>query len=795
MGSVNIKNIGGSLTSDPLCYLLDINSFRVLLDCGWNENMEEVDVAPIIDIFQNGVNCIILSHPDVLYIGSLPLFVKKFGYKGPIYGTSLTFKFGRVFLRDILKTRLSEGLPIPYSIESLEKTFENVCHLKYHQHKHIEMKTFESEQCYCEIIAYTSGSNLGGATWRITINGEHILYAPCYSILNEECLDFSDSYCNTFANQYDRQRVMNESLFRPSAFITFVPNLHEVGNSKQNLMDDVISILKSQGNVLIPSESLSRLIDIAIIFERYWLKKQLPYSLIMLTNYGDTFKQMLNCIKTETYDYNKKSFNSTLMKKRLIPSKYMSTDPLCSGWIKLFNSTKDLENLPRGPKVIITTPFNLRFGYSKKIFVAWAHDPRNAVIFLSNLTETIPGSESFLSYKNSLKPFISIETHSNSFIDENNFSNYFKYMETRGNKNKIQPLNKMKLFKQKFGLIINKTLVSALKSIFINYKDYINVKNKKRVTWRDRVQIDGFMADSSLPFPVFTFLENEYLAWDNFGQLELPNKKQKFCRSKVSYFDYDLKFSKKNLKTKIKDLLFSHAKPEYSIDKKQNIIQLHCILQMHLIIIDHSASINKIKNLITKSILPRKVLIARGGRKDKSEFQKILYNELKYGQDLEISLFEKGHKVELTPKSFPYKIKIGYETLESFQRINQTKAEISLLRGAITFSDDCKAIRLKLKSLGNGIIPKNYVVLGNPAALEIYSALVKIGIKIHVTTSGIYIPKAELIIKTNLLNNLKKRPFEMLENSTPFIFFDGPFSFEYIKIKEILDEFFKVKLF
>merc|ERR1711920_87145 len=180
----------------------------------------------------------------------------------------------------------------------------------------------------------------------------------------------------------------------------------------------------------------------------------------------------------------------TSSKKWLTSHKYIPTNPLCSGWIKSLNCIEQLDTLPRKPKVIITTPSNLRLGYSKQIFISWAHDPRNAVIFLNNPIEPTSGSDkSFLSYRNSLKPYLAIEIQSNTPINENDFSNYSKYMESR---DKIQPKNMMKLFKQKLGLIINKTLVSALKVITFNYYNYFIVINKKCVTWRDRVQIDGF---------------------------------------------------------------------------------------------------------------------------------------------------------------------------------------------------------------------------------------------------------------------------------------------------------------
>lgn len=39
--------LSGALSDTPLCYLLDWDGFRILLDCGWNDAFDPDVLAPL----------------------------------------------------------------------------------------------------------------------------------------------------------------------------------------------------------------------------------------------------------------------------------------------------------------------------------------------------------------------------------------------------------------------------------------------------------------------------------------------------------------------------------------------------------------------------------------------------------------------------------------------------------------------------------------------------------------------------------------------------------------------------
>lgn len=45
--SVRFTPLTGVDAESPLCYLLEIDSFTILLDCGWDENFDEVALEPV----------------------------------------------------------------------------------------------------------------------------------------------------------------------------------------------------------------------------------------------------------------------------------------------------------------------------------------------------------------------------------------------------------------------------------------------------------------------------------------------------------------------------------------------------------------------------------------------------------------------------------------------------------------------------------------------------------------------------------------------------------------------------
>jgi cleavage and polyadenylation specificity factor subunit 2 len=97
---IQFKVISGAHNSSPLCYLLQIDEYRFLLDCGWNENFD-VEIIEEYKKHVKSVDAVLISYPDLKHLGALPYLVGKCGLNCPIYATVPIFKMGQMFMYDI----------------------------------------------------------------------------------------------------------------------------------------------------------------------------------------------------------------------------------------------------------------------------------------------------------------------------------------------------------------------------------------------------------------------------------------------------------------------------------------------------------------------------------------------------------------------------------------------------------------------------------------------------------------------------------------------------------------------
>ena len=49
--AINFTPLFGAEEDQPFCYLLQIDDFRILLDCGWNEKFDEAMLKPLKQYF------------------------------------------------------------------------------------------------------------------------------------------------------------------------------------------------------------------------------------------------------------------------------------------------------------------------------------------------------------------------------------------------------------------------------------------------------------------------------------------------------------------------------------------------------------------------------------------------------------------------------------------------------------------------------------------------------------------------------------------------------------------------
>jgi len=93
------------------CYILQLDDFKFMLDCGWDTSRPETHefVLEKYKQYASEVDCILISFPDMKHMGGLPRFYKaileqkKSGKQiskppPPIYASWPTKKMGQLFL-------------------------------------------------------------------------------------------------------------------------------------------------------------------------------------------------------------------------------------------------------------------------------------------------------------------------------------------------------------------------------------------------------------------------------------------------------------------------------------------------------------------------------------------------------------------------------------------------------------------------------------------------------------------------------------------------------------------------
>ena len=74
---IRFMPISGAENQRIPCYLLQIDEFRFLLDCGCDEDFN-IDYVEQLKPLINSIDAILLSHPDINHLGKFYVFVIQF---------------------------------------------------------------------------------------------------------------------------------------------------------------------------------------------------------------------------------------------------------------------------------------------------------------------------------------------------------------------------------------------------------------------------------------------------------------------------------------------------------------------------------------------------------------------------------------------------------------------------------------------------------------------------------------------------------------------------------------------
>lgn len=96
---IKLEALCGVQDDSPLCYLLQVDQFHFLLDCGWDDNFDMRYIDTIRKHIHQ-IDAVLLSYADTTHLGALPYLVGKCGLTGSIYATVPVYKMGQMFMYD-----------------------------------------------------------------------------------------------------------------------------------------------------------------------------------------------------------------------------------------------------------------------------------------------------------------------------------------------------------------------------------------------------------------------------------------------------------------------------------------------------------------------------------------------------------------------------------------------------------------------------------------------------------------------------------------------------------------------
>lgn len=296
---------GARTTSRASQSLLELDGgVKILVDVGWDERFDTRQLASI-EKHVSTLSFILLTHATISHLGAfahcskhIPLFSQI-----PVYATAPVVAFGRTLLQDLYTSAPEAATFIPDSVltedgtpptddqsanilrdapsaEDINKYFSNITPLKYSQPHQPTASYFSAPLEGLTLSAYNAGHTLGGTIWHIQHGMESIVYAVDWHQARENVMAGAAWFDGMGGAE------LNEQLRNPTALICSSANGDKVAvTGCTKVRDEVLvahikSTIARGGDVLIPTDSSARMIELSFLIEKTWQEhsSQEPYN-------------------------------------------------------------------------------------------------------------------------------------------------------------------------------------------------------------------------------------------------------------------------------------------------------------------------------------------------------------------------------------------------------------------------------------------------------------------------------------------------------------------------------------
>ncbi|KAH6564734.1 hypothetical protein BASA82_000876 [Batrachochytrium salamandrivorans] len=349
---VKFTVLQGAHDQGPLCYLLEIDEAKLLLDCGWTETLDMAQLSALEKVARQ-VDAVLLTHADLDHIGAFPYASQHLGLSCSVFATTPVHDMGSACMHDFVQSKLDQEEFVLFSHEDVDNAFKKTTVLRYSQPSSLTGK--------CQgitITAFSAGHTIGGTIWKIKKDTEEIVYAVDYNHRKERHLN-GTVLLNT------------DALIRPTLLITDSLNIltPDPTPRKQRdaaLIESIATVLSEQGNVLIPSDSTTRVLELLYMLDQHWAYHRFSFHLVFLTHQSQNTINLAKSTLEWMGDGIAQAFTA-----RELPFEFKC--------LRILHSMAELDALS-GPKVVLASFPSLMTGFAHELFLQWCASPKHMVI-------------------------------------------------------------------------------------------------------------------------------------------------------------------------------------------------------------------------------------------------------------------------------------------------------------------------------------------------------------------------------------------------------------------------------
>lgn len=357
---LSIMPLGAGAEVGRSCIVVKFKGKNIMLDCGIHPAYSGMAALPFFDeVDPESIDLVLITHFHLDHAASLPFFMEKTNYKGPVYMTHPTKAIYKWLLADYVKVSTVATASAPSSAESgqlytendLIKSYERITAIDYHQ---------EVEYNGIKFTALNAGHVLGAAMFSIEIAGVRILYTGDYS------------------REEDRHLMAAETpQKKPDVMIcesTYGVHSHQPRLERESRFTSLVhQIVSRGGRCLIPVFALGRAQELLLILDEYWQAnpelQEIPvyYASALAKKCMTVYQTYVNMM------------NDRIRRQISINNPF------------IFRHVKNLRSMEHfkddGPCVMMASPGMLQNGLSRELLEKWAPHPRNGLIIPGYVVE------------------------------------------------------------------------------------------------------------------------------------------------------------------------------------------------------------------------------------------------------------------------------------------------------------------------------------------------------------------------------------------------------------------------